>query len=147
MRVGARTSQIAVRLLTCRRHLLRKSKRALETETITFIRLRLGCWFGFSGPEEVVMKTYVGVFGPVRQRWCLQHAAHLGDRSFPPVMANLSENNAQWFCGTCWGLLAGTATWAAREFELRGHDSELSLWGCLVMDIANVQSLGGGHCS
>lgn len=95
----------------------------------------------------MVMKTYVGVFGPVRQRWCLQRAAHLGDHSFPLVMANLSENNAQWFCGTCWGLLAGTATRAEREFELRGHGSELSLLGCLVMDIANVQSLGGGHCS
>lgn len=125
VRVEARTSQRPVRLLRCQRHLLKKSKRALETETITFIGLCLGCWFRLSGPEEEVMKTYVGVSGPTRQRWCLRCAACLGDHSFQAVLASLSENIAQWFCGTCWGLLAGTTARAASKSELRGHDSEL----------------------
>ena len=146
VRIGARTSQVLVRLLICRRHLLKKSKRALETENITFIGLCLGCWFRLSGPEEEVMKTCVAVSGPTRQRWCLQCAAHLGDHSFQSVLANLSENDAQWFCGTCWGLRAGTATQAVSKSELKGHDSELPMWACLVMDIVNMQSLGDGHC-
>lgn len=42
-----------------------------------------------------------------------------------------------------WYLL-GSAGWYHNSG--RRHDSELSLWECLVVDIVNMQSLGDGHC-
>lgn len=95
VRVGATKSQKPISFLTYWRHFLKKLEKSLGTETVTFIGSCLNCWFRLSRPEEEVMKTYVGIFGPTSQRWLMGHLqAWRPELSAQPHMNRLLRNSS-----------------------------------------------------